>query len=131
MANKKIKKVNRWLYWTPRAIAILFLLFLGLFSFDVFDSCTSLFNCYFDLLMHSIPVFVLAVLIVISWKREIIAAWTFFIAGLLYVCSVLATIIKDGFHFYYFSWIAIIALPTFVIAWLFLMNWRRRKAKIS
>ena len=30
-------KINKFIFWTPRILAILFILFLALFSLDVFD----------------------------------------------------------------------------------------------
>jgi len=118
------QKISRWLYWTPRVISILFLLFLALFSLDIFDSCSGFWNCALGLLMHNIPVFILAIILWISWKREWIAALTFFIAGLLYIYL---TLFRNNFQVYYLTWIIQISGVAFVIAYLFWLNWIRRK----
>lgn len=124
---KKIKKINRLIFWTPRILGILIILFLALFSLDVFDSCKSFLECSLGLFMHNLPVIIILFLFVLAWKKEIIGFWTFFIAGLLYITLVISTIIKNGFEWYYLSWIIIISLPLFLIAYLFYICWKAKK----
>jgi len=124
MQKKKKQKISRVLYWTPRILSILFLLFLVLFSLDVFDSCSSFLSCALGLLMHNIPVFILAIILWISWKREWIAGIIFIFAGLLYIYL---TLFRNNFQWYYLSWSFIIAGPAILIGVLFFLNWKRRK----
>jgi len=42
--NKINKKVPKWMYWTPRIASIVMLLFLAIFSFDVFEEGLGLLN---------------------------------------------------------------------------------------
>lgn len=121
-----MKKVGKFVYWAPRIFSILFLLFLAMFSLDVFDNCNSFLECLLGLLMHNIPVFILIILLVIAWKKEIVGAITFFLAGFLYI---LLLAMNPKFEWHYFSWSLIIAGPAFVIGWLFLINWNKRKNK--
>lgn len=125
--KRERRGVGRFVYWTPRILSILFILFLAIFSLDVFDSCNSFLTCLGGLFMHNIPVFILAILLFISWKREIIGAWTFFIGGLLYAGLTLSTVIRNGFEWYYLAWIAQISGVAFFIGVLFYLNWRRKK----
>jgi Na+/proline symporter len=125
--NKKIKqksKTSRGLYWTPRILAILFVLFLALFSLDVFDSCSGFLSCCLGLFMHNIPVFILAIILWFSWKREWIAGIMFLLAGLAYIYL---TLFRNNFQWYYLSWSFIIAGPAIIIGVLFILNWKRRK----
>ena len=119
------KKVSRWLYWTPRILSILLLCFLTIFSFDVFDSCRGLLECTAGLLMHNIPVFVLAILLWISWKNELVGAITFFVAGLLYIFLLL---FRNNFQWFMLSWSLIIAGPAFLIGYLFYLGWKRKNS---
>lgn len=117
-----MKKVNPWIYWTPRIVSLLFLCFLALFSLDVFDSCSNFLNCSLALFMHNIPVIILAILLYFAWKKEIVGAVTFASAGLLYI-------ILTSFRVPWYlvlSWSLIISLPCFIIAYLYYLNWKKK-----
>ena len=121
-------KISKTLYWTPRILAIVLVLFLTVFSWDVFDSCNNIAECFLALPIHNIPAFILAILLWISWKREIVGAITFVIAGFLYIALlVISTIISGKFEWYIISWPMILAGPSFLIGYLFWLNWKKRK----
>ena len=119
-----MKKISKSLYWTPRIFSILFILFLALFSLDVITPEASFGQILLGLFMHNIPVFILTILLIISWKHEIVGAITFAIAGLLYI--ILLTFSQD-FQWFMLSWSLIIALPSLLIGFLFLLNWKKKK----
>jgi len=56
-----------------------------MFSLDVFSPGLSASQILIGLLMHNIPVFVLMIILIISWKYEIIGGIAFLLAGLLYI----------------------------------------------
>lgn len=115
-------------YWTPRIMSILFICFLSLFSLDVFQPGMSATEIALGLFMHNIPSIILIVLLIISWRREIIGALTYFAAGTIYIGFVLYNVMKSGLPWYTgLTWSLIIALPAFIIGLLFLANWRHRK----
>lgn len=118
---------DRLIYWVPRILSILFLLFLAMFSLDVFDGDYGFWGTLLGLFMHNIPVFVLAVVLAVAWKREIVGTVFFALAGLAYVVS-LAVGMRGDFQPFMISWSVIIAGPAFLIAWLFHLGWRKRKA---
>ena len=120
-------KINKWIYWTPRILSIIFILFLAMFSLDVFDSCNGFLECALGLLMHNIPVFILIAVLVIAWKKEIVGAVAFFAAGISYMILTLTTAIKTGFEWYYLAWIVQISGIAFIIGILFWMNWKKKK----
>lgn len=122
-------KISKFVYWTPRIFGVFFVLFLVLFSFDVFESATSTGDIILGLLIHNIPAIILAVLLFISWRREIVGAVTFVAAGILYILSVSITAFSNSFEWYYISWSLIIAGPAFLIGYLFYLNWKYRKKK--
>jgi len=124
----KKEKVSKFIFWTPRILAILFILFLAMFSLDIFDSCNNFFNCALGLFMHNLPSIILTIILIIAWKYEIVGAIVFFLFGLWYIVQFVITgIINNGFHWYYLSWIFIIAGPAFLVGILFWINWVKKK----
>jgi len=124
MNLKKSKKMNKFIYWTPRILGIVFVLFLMLFSLDVFGEGLSFWQVVIGLFIHNIPAFILLAVLIISWKREIVGGITFILAGLLYI-FMLAT--SSRFEWYMLSWSLIIAGPAFLVGTLFMIGWFRKK----
>ena len=123
------KKINKFIYWTPRILCILFLLFLAIFSLDVFDENLGFWGTVLGLFMHNIPVFVLAIVLWISWKYEIVGGIVFILAGILFMISSVARQAPDPWYIA-LAVSLIIAVPAFMIGILFLMGWfKKRKIK--
>ena len=118
------KGVSKLLYWAPRILSLLFILFLAMFSLDIFGNGYGFWETIIGLLMHNIPVFILTILLIISWKYEIVGAITFSLAGLLYIVLILVNPMKE---WYMLAWSVQIAGPAFLLAWLFYLNWVRKK----
>jgi len=118
------KKINKFLYWTPRILGILFVLFLLLFSLDVFDMGLSGWQIIVGLFMHNIPALILLIVLIISWKHEIVGGVIFILAGLLYI---LILVTGPNFEWYMLSWSVTIAGPAFLTGILFLVNWYKKK----
>jgi len=123
LEETKETRINKFIYWTPRVLSILLLIFLSLFSLDVFDLQLGFWQTIGALLIHNIPVFILLALLIVAWKHEIVGAVTFFLAGLLYIFLLL----MSDFKWYKISWALIISGPAFFIAVLFFINWKRKK----
>jgi hypothetical protein len=121
------KKINRFVYWTPRILSIIFILFLAMFSLDVFDMKLGFWETVLGLFMHNIPVFVLSIVLLISWKHEIVGGITFILAGTLYVVMILMNVLRNSFEWYMVSWILTIAGPAFLIGILFIINWLKKQ----
>ena len=121
-------KMKKTTYWMPRVLSILFICFLSLFSLDVFQPGMSPAEIALGLFMHNIPSIILIILLIVSWRREIIGALTYFAAGFIYIGFVLFNVLNSGLPWYIgITWSLTIALPAFVIGVLFLVNWKRRK----
>lgn len=116
---------RRALFWTPRALSIVFIAFLSLFALDVFDEHLGLWRTVLALTMHLIPSFVLIAALVLAWRWEWIGAALYAAAGLLYVTWVVSMSrpVPPAMRL---IWILTIAGPAFVIAGLFLTNWLKR-----
>src|SRR3989344_8840572 len=110
--KKLTNSMNKYLYWIPRILSIIFILFLAMFSLDIFDGNYGFWGTILGLFMHNIPVFILTIVLIISWKHEIVGAVAFILAGLLYIFSLL---MKPELEWYMLSWSLIIAGPAFFI----------------
>lgn len=118
--------MNKFLYWTPRIIGIIFVLFLMMFSLDVFEMGLSVREIIIGLLMHNIPALILLIVLIISWKYEIVGGIVFILAGLFYILSIFIT---NDFEWYMLSWIMTIALPSIFVGILFMINWVKKNKK--
>ncbi len=119
---------SRILYWSPRVLSILFICFLTMFSFDVFEPGRSGGEIALGLLMHNIPSIILIILLAIAWRKEIVGVASYFGAGLLYVGFVIYQVTNSGLPWYTaITWSITIAVPAFVIGILFFINWRKRR----
>lgn len=97
------------LYWAPRALAIVFAIFVSLFALDVFSERLPLHELLIALGMHLVPTAILLMLLLMSWKWD----WfgVSFIALALYYYVGLA-------HRQHFA----LALVAIAIGLLFLVN---------
>jgi hypothetical protein len=112
---------KRTLFWTPRALSILLIIFLSLFALDVFEENVGFWRTLQALSMHLIPSLVLTGALILAWRWEWVGALTFGGAGGLYIATLLSRPqppIPIKLH-----WIAVTAFPAFLIAALFLANW--------
>lgn len=117
---------KRALFWTPRVLSILFIAFLSLFALDVFDGRQGAWQTLLAFIIHEIPVFVLIAVLILAWRWEWIGAALYAAAGMLYITWVL-------FLQHHIPQAArpiailTIAGPAFIIAVLFLANWRKHR----
>jgi hypothetical protein len=118
---------KKYLYWTPRILSIVFILFLSLFSFDVFENGLGFWGTVLALLIHLIPSFILVILLIISWKHELVGGMTFIFAGLLYIIMILLSALKNKFEWYMLSWSIQISGLAFFIGILWILNWKNKK----
>ncbi len=122
--NSIIKK--GWIYWTPRIASIVFLLFLAMFSLDIFDAHLNFWGTVLGLFMHNIPVFILTIFVIIAWKHDLVGAITFALAGLIYISRLLVTILMNTPHEWnMLVWTLPISFPAFFVAVLFFIGWKR------
>lgn len=115
--------MSKWVYWTPRVLSILFILFLTLFSLDILGNGYGFWETILGLFMHNIPSIVLTILLIFTWKRELIGVVTFGIAGLLYI----VLLFFSPFKWFKIAWAIQIAGPAFLVSYLFWLNWKRKK----
>jgi len=121
------QNVSKFVYWTPRILSIIFILFLAMFSLDIFEGNYGFWGTILGLFMHNIPTLILLVVLLISWKHEIVGGIGFILAGILYIAMILMNIITSGFEWYYLSWAVQISGIAFFIGIMFLVGWFKKK----
>ena len=117
------KKTSKFIFWTPRILSIIFITFLALMSLDVFSSELSFWQTVGALFMHNIPALVLLIVLLISWKYEIVGGIAFILAGALY----LVLVFRNSFEWYLLSWAIQITGVSWLIGALFLIGWFKKK----
>jgi hypothetical protein len=78
--------VKNILYWTPRILGILAILFMMIFSLDCFEGDYSFNERMTCLFMHNLPSLGCVLLLIIAWKWELIG-------GLLFILISIAMVI--------------------------------------
>jgi hypothetical protein len=121
------KQTGKFLYWTPRTLSILFILFLAMFSLDVFDTPdASAGELALGLLMHNIPALILLAVLIISWKHEIVGGVAFLLASVMFMVFSAFRLVDNPIDMVFQL---IIAGPAFLIGILFLLNWKQKKSR--
>lgn len=105
---------KKYLYWTPRVLAILYILFISLFALDVFGGGYGFAELLIALFMHLIPTFILIIILLIAWKWEKVG-------GVIFI------ILSIGFTLFFNTYrhpmtLLTISGPVFLIGLLFLAN---------
>lgn len=63
--------MKKFMYWLPRILGILLIIYFTLFALDAFDSDYSLGQMLLGFLIHLIPTFILIAILLIAWKWEL------------------------------------------------------------
>lgn len=112
--NKPLRNI---LFWTPRTLGILFILFVSLFALDIFDMELGFWGTIVGLFMHLLPSIAMTIALMLGWRWEWVGAAFFAVVGgwFLYIST-------PGDAMYY---IVFLGVP-FLIAALFLVGWLKR-----
>jgi hypothetical protein len=122
-ANQPISsRLAKLIHWGPRLAAILIILFLGLFSLDVFEMEASPLELLGGFLIHNIPSFVLLVLLIFAWKRPAVGFVAYLIAAVLFALFFIRSL--DALPS-----LLMFVLPILLIAGLFYADWQWLKSQ--
>lgn len=121
------KKVNKYLYWTPRILSFVFAAFLIIFSFDVFDGTSGFWQTALALFIHNIPSLILIAVAIIAWKRELVGAIAFGLFSLLFLISTAVRSQSGPEPYIQMAWSMIIFVPALLTAVLYYLNWHHKK----
>jgi hypothetical protein len=114
---------KRILFWTPRLLAIAYIVFISLFALDVFGEGYGFWGTILALMIHLIPTLVLVAALILAWRWEWIGAALYAAAGMGYIIMILPRRISAAVKF---NWILTIAGPAFFVAAMFLVDWLNR-----
>jgi len=117
-------KIGKFIYWSPRILASLFVVFLALMSLDVFEIKASIWQILGGLFMHNIPTLILLAVLVISWKYEMVGGVVFILAGISYIFMVVGNASDWRLAL---AWSLQISGMCFIIGGLFIANWLKKK----
>jgi hypothetical protein len=109
--------VNKFLHRGLWIISILFIVFLSIFSLDVFNEYQGL-EIFPALFMHLLTPLILLIVVMVAQKWNLVGAVVFFGFAIYYVCAV-------GLNRHW-SWYVAIPGPAAVIGILFLINWMQK-----
>jgi hypothetical protein len=82
----------RIFYWIPRILTIIAILFVMMFSIDVFEGNEPLSKQLIGFLIHNIPAWILIGVLVVAWKWEIAGG------SLFILCSLAGSLVFGGFR---------------------------------
>jgi prolipoprotein diacylglyceryltransferase len=127
-----VKTSTRVLYWIPRIIGILAILFVSFFALDSFSAGNTFWQNIFSFLMNLIPSFVLLVLLIVAWKWEKTGGIILTISGLAFCIFVFVLNYKRNHSIAASLLIVVVICIPFVLAGiLFIISHYRRKKEIS
>jgi glucose-6-phosphate-specific signal transduction histidine kinase len=112
-------KLKHTLFWAPRLLTILFILFMSLFALDVFGEGYGFRETLLALFMHLIPHMVAIGILVLAWRWEWIGTVLFAALGLFYIIS-------TGGRFDLTTYL-IVSGPLFLVSILFFVGWAYRR----
>lgn len=110
------KKYLKYLYYLPRTLSIIYIIFISLFALDVFSENYAFLETITTLFMHLIPTFILIAATILAWKKELIGGITFILLGILF--TIFFSTYNNQISF------LIITFPLILIGLLFLFNFK-------
>jgi hypothetical protein len=115
--------MRKLLFWTPRALVMLFAVFVSLFALDVFTEGYNFGETILALIMHLIPTAVILIVLAIAWRWEWLGGILFIGLGVLYIVLFWD---PDNWPTY-----LMISGPLFLVGTLFLLNWFYKRENLS
>ncbi len=111
------KRSRGVLHWAPRVLGLLFPLFVALFALDVFGQGQGFWRTALALLMHLVPSFALAAVLLIAWRWRLAGVLLYALAGAAFIAMFHGRWRGDLLPY------LLIAGPMFLIAALLLLDW--------
>lgn len=75
------QKALKLIYWLPRIICTLAILFVSLFALDAFEAGKTIWQQIAAFLIHMVPSFILLIFLLIAWKWEFLGGIIFILIG--------------------------------------------------
>lgn len=123
-----MKKLKPFLYWLPRILCILAILFVSVFALDAFQPELTLWQQIQGFIMHLIPSFILLLFLLIAWKWELIGGIIFVLIGIVLSPFVyMHNYNMNGSVWMSIGIIAMITFPFIIVGILFILGHRVNK----
>ncbi len=100
------------LLWLPRVLGLMLFLFISMFALDAFEGDASALNKVGGFLIHLIPAFAVLLVVIIGWKRPVIAGSLLLALALSYAIWVSQRL----------DWVLAISGPVAFIGVLFILS---------
>lgn len=118
MQMMRILKNHSFIFYFPRVLSCIYILFLSLFALDVLTEYIG-WSVILPLFIHLLPAIVLLVTTIFAWKYELVGVLIFLAFALLYVFT-----IGLGQPW---SWYVVIPLPATLVSLFFFLSWLEKK----
>lgn len=118
--NPRLAKIVRW---APRVAAIMIVLFISLFSLDVFEMAASPLELLGGFLVHNIPSIGILALLFFAWKRPAVGFVAFLVAAALFAFF----FARDS---YALGNLLLFVFPILLVAMLFYADWKWVKPQL-
>lgn len=115
--NQAFKKL---LYFSPRVLSLMMVVFLMLFSLDVFKITTTTQDLVVGLVIHNLPALLLLITSIIAWKYELFGTVVFYIGAIIYGFMVFTNQLNFLMQL---NWFLSLATPLVFIGTLYLLNY--------
>lgn len=119
-----IVKRDKISYWAPRLLALVLIGFMALLSLDVFDMDVTAGKKALGLLIHNIPTIVLAIILAVAWKREMVGAAGFLALGIAWIGFIIGRTEDLSTKI---SMSLTLGIPAFLISFLFYHSYKKNR----
>ncbi|MDN3642049.1 hypothetical protein QWY87_05015 [Lutimonas halocynthiae] len=127
-----MKKLKPFLYWFPRILCILAILFVSVFALDAFQPELTFWQQIQGFMMHLIPSFVLLFFLLIAWNWELIGGVIFVLIGLVLSPFIyMHNYNMNGSVWMSFGIIAMITFPFILVGILFIVGHKMNKNQVD
>ena len=83
-----MKNLNNKLYWAPRVLGVVFILFISLFALDVFGNGYGFWKTIAAFIIHLAPAYVMLVILYLAWRWELLGGLIYLFLALYYLITV-------------------------------------------
>ena len=131
--STKMSNKSGFLYWAPRVLCIIAILFVSMFALDSFAPDMTLKQQILGFLIHLVPSYIMTALLVIAWKWEFTGGIIFIVIGIAFCISVFLL----NFNRNHFSALQslinslLVAFPFVIVGILFILNSKKRRGRFK
>jgi len=127
-----MKISQKIIFWTPRILCILAILFISMFALDAFQPDLTIWQQLGNFFMHLIPSFILLAILLVAWKWELIGGGIFIVIALIMTPVIYIHNYNMNGSVWMSLWvIAMITFPFFLIGLLFILDYKINKKRNS